>query len=167
MRGVISVNGFKASEDKLGISNVDVFTDTGSAFDATDMHNAPWTNPSLVTYSGLHGFQGFDQSSGGRVDSHNIAVFQLPRLNAGHDLDAMTDGTNLLKGLGNSGLSRPMNIANAWEGYLVAYQDNNAYVYWADDASSNGMLTADEIYLKMVITGIAENGLTANNFTLI
>lgn len=165
---VLYVDGFSAY-DKFGISNADVFTDTGPTFDPSDYHKAPWTNPTFATYTGLHGSQAFDQSgAGSKIDSHNIAVFSLPNLNATGDLGSSLDGTQLFRGLSVVGSTRTdLDIAKNWTGYVAAYQNGKGYIYWAADQNGDGKLIASEFHLKVVVTGVAQDGFTADNFTLV
>ncbi|WP_128755541.1 hypothetical protein [Metarhizobium album] len=163
---LVYIQGFDKA-DKFAISNADVFTDTGPTFDITDIHFAPWTNPTLANYTGLHGSQGFDQITGSLIDSDTIAVYILPKLNAtGSELDKVADGSLLMQGLGAGTARAYADIRADWSGYLVAYQNGNGYVYWADDANSDGKLVASEISLKVKLMGVAENILSADNFVL-
>src|SRR5215217_3946522 len=162
------ITNFNRGQDKFGISNADVFTDTGPDFDPSDLHLAPWTNPTLPTYTGFHGRQGFDQASGGTLDSHNIAVYILPKLNGNANLGNVLDGTLLLRGLSaGDETQRPIAVASNWSGYAVAYANNNGYIYWAQDTNSDGKLVASEIHLKVIITGLPDDSLGAQNFTLV
>ena len=48
--------------------------------------------------------------------------------------------------------------------YMVAYQNGNAYLYFAVDDNDDNALVASEISLIATFTGVADNAFTADNF---
>jgi len=81
------------------------------------------------------------------------------------DLDLYTDGTGLLGALG-----QPVSFsAEVGMGYIVVYQDGNAYLFHAADSSvaDAGVLQANEIQLVGTFNGVAVGGFEATNFALV
>jgi hypothetical protein len=76
--------------------------------------------------------------------------------------DALT-GTNLLLAIGNGGAATLTGTANT-VGYLTAYQNGNAYVYFYDN-DGDTTIAATEIALVGVVNNVAVAGLTAANFS--
>lgn len=88
---------------------------------------------------------------------------------------AGSDGTELFQGLsgggGNDGNAISfINVSNNWTGFIVAYDNSNAYIYHANAAANNNgfssTLAADELSLVGVVQNVAVGGLTASEFTL-
>lgn len=85
------------------------------------------------------------------------------------DLSTATDGTALLAALkaANTGTDVTLTQANAADaqGYLVAYQGGNAYLYYYSNTATPG-IAASEIALVGVLNTITANALTSADFGL-
>ena len=80
------------------------------------------------------------------------------------DLSVATDGSALLAGL-SSGIDV---AASTNKGYIVAYQNNTAYLYTAVEGADAGVaLTAADIALVGVFNGIAQGGFVTQNIVVI
>ncbi len=83
---------------------------------------------------------------------------------AGAGLAGSGDGTALLAALG-----QPITVAaNTHQGYIIAYQGGNAYLYYAADVvTANSTLAANEIHLVGTFSGVAVGGFEASNIDLL
>jgi len=71
------------------------------------------------------------------------------------NLDAATDGTELLKYLATSGTASGITVAtNGDKAYLIAYDNGKAYLYHADSGADTS-IAANEIKLVGVFEGVA------------
>ncbi|TXM71529.1 DUF4214 domain-containing protein [Methylobacterium sp. WL69] len=80
----------------------------------------------------------------------------------------VVDGTELLKALSSNNVAASAITSNTAGDnfYLVAYQNNNAYVYQVAQAgAADTNVTASEIHLVGITTGVAAGAFVANNFT--
>lgn len=85
-------------------------------------------------------------------------------LGANGNLSAASDGTELLKALAASGTATQITAQTAADkGYLVAYQDGNAYLYYYD-AGADAAIAAAEIQLVGTFDGVDAGMFAANNF---
>ncbi len=102
------------------------------------------------------------------------AVVEITGLSVWANLAAATDGSELLDGFSNTldlgflgqyqnGQKSGFTVSNDWNGYLVAYDNGNAYVYYAD-ANGNTTLTESEISLVATVNGVAAGSLDETNF---
>jgi hypothetical protein len=76
------------------------------------------------------------------------------------------NGTNLFvaEGLGASFVVNSGAAGTEAEGYLIAYQGGNAYVYYYFDADFNDAVVATEVNLVAEVKGVTVGALTADNF---
>ena len=84
----------------------------------------------------------------------------------GTGLASATDGTALLNALkaANGGTTVIIDADTTGDaGYLVAYQNGNAYIY-AYDSDADAHVTADEITLIAKVVGVSSGGLIADSF---
>jgi len=80
------------------------------------------------------------------------------------DLSTVSDGTELLKGIGSAGALSSLVATASDTGYLIAYANGNAYLYYYAEADTAATLEADEIALIAVLNGVAVDGLVVSNF---
>jgi hypothetical protein len=82
------------------------------------------------------------------------------------DLGASTNGTELMKALATGGAATGITVTEGWKGFLVAYDNGNAYVYYADeaDADDDTTLSASEIALVGVVNNVAVGSFVEGNF---
>lgn len=86
-------------------------------------------------------------------------------LGSNGNLSAATDGTELLKALAVSGTATQITAQTAAnKGYLVAYQDGNAYLYHYDAGAGDTAITASEIQLVGTFNGVDAGAFVAGNF---
>jgi hypothetical protein len=79
------------------------------------------------------------------------------------DLGASTNGTELMKALATGGAATGITVTEGWKGFLVAYDNGNAYVYYAD-ADGDTTLSASEIALVGVVNNVAVGSFVEGNF---
>jgi hypothetical protein len=88
-------------------------------------------------------------------------AFELAGNGTANDLDNHTDGTGLLAALGQTLAVS----ADQDKGYIVAYQDGKAYLFYAAESNDVGAdLAAGDIALVGVFNGVAVGAFTASNF---
>jgi hypothetical protein len=78
------------------------------------------------------------------------------------NLDATTDGTELLKYLATSGTASGITVQTGTKAYLIAYDNGKAYLYHAD-SGVNSTIDATEITLVGVFEGVAAGGFVPAN----
>ena len=84
------------------------------------------------------------------------------------DLDAATDGSELLKALSStSSAATQITTDSAAKQYLAFYQDGNAYIYGTDAGALDTAITASEITLVAVLEGVGTGTLIAANFAVV
>ena len=89
-------------------------------------------------------------------------AFDLAGTGLGDGSANSLDGTNLLAAVGT------LNVADAGDnGYIVAYQGGNAYLYHFDEADAATTVQADEIELIATLSGVAVGSVVAANFELL
>lgn len=108
-------------------------------------------------------------------------ITEFTSIFTGTGLDSETDGSALLTALkalnaNTSGTTFDveLSVTDGSSGFLVAYQNNNAYIYsYADVAGGAGSgdattsaLSADEITLIAKLVGVSNGDLVADNFTV-
>ncbi|WP_436004452.1 beta strand repeat-containing protein, partial [Rhizobium sp. LjRoot30] len=101
-------------------------------------------------------------------NSGNTSIYEFNFTLEGGDLDldlGASSAANLYEGLrsGTSSALTSMTVASDWTGFLLAYQDNNAYIYYAN-AGSNGSLVAGEVSLVAVVTAQVLGSWDADEF---
>lgn len=87
---------------------------------------------------------------------------------SGSSLDTSTDGSGLLLALKavNANTAVTLTTSASGTGYLVAYQNSNAYIYSYDAATlgTNTNIEAGDIVLIGKLTGVGAGALVADNF---
>jgi hypothetical protein len=84
-------------------------------------------------------------------------TFNIAGTGLGNGTAASLDGTNLLAAVGT------INSNVGADGYLIAYQGGNAYLYHFDDGAT-GTISNFEIELVATVNGVAVGSLDASNF---
>jgi hypothetical protein len=154
--GIDTITGFKVGSDNINLVNAeDTTTEASISIEALAV--------SLVTGAAAYAFATTTLDT---TDGANIAEIVVT-LSSNGDLDTATDGTELFKALSTSATLAATSITldtNA-SGYMIAYQDGNAYLY-AVDAGANATLTAAEMTLVAVLEDITAGALTAGDFVV-
>jgi len=154
--GKDTIKGFKVGTDNINLVNAeDTTTEASISIEALAV--------SLVTGAAAYAFATTTLDT---TDGANIAEIVVT-LSSNGDLDTATDGTELFKALSTSATLAATSITldtNA-SGYMIAYQDGNAYLY-AVDAGANATLTAAEMTLVAVLEDITAGALTAGDFVV-
>lgn len=95
-------------------------------------------------------------------DGYNVLELKFSAENG--DLGASTNGTELMKALATGGAATDITVTKTgWKGFLVAYDNGNAYVYYAD-ADGDTTLSANEIALVGVVNNVAVGSFVEGNF---
>ena len=109
------------------------------------------------------------------VAAADVFVFNFDNTETGVDLGRSTTGTALLDGLSN-GTTSKTDIAKlatssaGGQGYLLAYDNSNAYLYYFNAGNKNSAVAASEINLIGIFdsqNAIAVNSLVNSNFAMI
>jgi serralysin len=109
------------------------------------------------------------------VSAADVFVFNFDNTETGVDLGSSTTGTALLDGLSN-GTGRKTDIAKlstssaGGQGYILAYDNSNAYLYYFNAGNKNSTVAANEINLIGIFdssSAIAVNSLVNTNFAII
>jgi hypothetical protein len=109
------------------------------------------------------------------VSAADVFVFNFDNTESGVDLGNATDGSILLDGLSNgtsktSDVAKLSTSANAGQGYILAYDNSNAYLYYFNAGNKNSSVAANEINLIGIFdssSAIAVNSLVNTNFAMI
>ncbi|PWE56384.1 hypothetical protein DEM27_08265 [Metarhizobium album] len=151
-----TINGFTSGDDKLVYNNANTTSDA-DAFGEIASRVGIFTDGTLNIQNGSQfgviefefGMSGGDLSTGSTNDLFN---------------GLRTDGNlfGLIIPLSADKIELNIDDNGAWSGFLVAYQNNNAYVYYADSADDT--ITAGEVELVATVTGVAQGGLTSADF---
>ena len=100
------------------------------------------------------------------TDNADILEFSFNLAGDGgtNDLDNFTNGTGLLNSLGQNLLVK----SDGNDGFVIAYQGGNAYLYHIDEGtdSDSGAVQAAEIALIGVFNNIAVGGFVSQNFSM-
>ena len=108
------------------------------------------------------------------VSAADVFVFNFDNTETGVDLGSSTTGTALLDGLSN-GTTSKTDIAKlatssaGGQGYLLAYDNSNAYLYYFNAGRKNSAVAASEINLIGIFdsqNAIAVNSLVNTNFAM-
>jgi hypothetical protein len=159
--GIDTIKGFTvgANNDKIQLDNNDTTASTTNAQAAWATHGVTTVNngaPYNLSGTDIGTEPGFQTFSGSDV----IELIGGNEANA--DLDAATDGTELLKYLATSGTASHITVQNGAKAYLIAYDNGNAYLYHAD-AGGDAIINATEITLVGVFEGVAPGGFVPAN----
>jgi hypothetical protein len=109
------------------------------------------------------------------VSAADVFVFNFDNTETGVDLGNSTTGTALLDGLSNGTTSKTdtaklsTSLAGG-KGYLLAYDNSNAYLYYFNAGNKNSAVAANEINLIGIFdssSAIAVNSLVNTNFAMI
>jgi len=109
------------------------------------------------------------------VSAADVFVFNFDNTETGVDLGSSTTGTALLDGLSN-GTTSKTDIAKistssaGGKGYLLAYDNSNAYLYYFNAGARNSAVAANEINLIGIFdstNAIAVSSLVNTNFAMI
>jgi S-layer protein len=103
----------------------------------------------------------------------NVIEFALEgnsTVNLGDNSANSLTGASLLKALNDGETAATLtlsgtSVADADLGYVVAYQNGNAYVYLASVASAGTTVTADELTLVGILQDVALGAITSANFS--
>ncbi len=139
-----TVNGFNATHDIIRLDTVQTTAATAAA--ATPVVQAVSAAGALLLSSGTADVTVLNFDMGG-----STAV-----------LAGVTNGAALLANLGGTLTAA---AGNADDGYIIAYDNGNAYLYAYTNATSAGVLAA-EIALIGTINGLATGALGVANFSL-
>jgi hypothetical protein len=154
-----TIQGFRVGSDNILLND--------SATDSTDATMALKSAAvSLVTGAAAYDISGqFTIAAAGASDDHAVEI--TVALSANGDLDASNTGSELMKALSTSATAAATSITvdDSADGYLIAYQDGNAYLY-EFGAGTNVTLSASEMSLVAVIEGITAGALTAGDFLI-
>lgn len=157
--GKDTITGFKVGTDDLSfaVASTTIDTTAGAAVHDT-------ISVALLSTAGA-----FTLGTGaGTKTSSTADVLELTTtLSSNGDLDLAVNGAELFKALGSTSTSAAtqLTVATAADKfYLVAYQDGNAYVYYANAGTGDTAVTADEIQLVGVLNGITAGTLDAGDF---
>jgi len=159
--GKDTITGFKVGTDDLSFAaaSTTIATVAGAAVHDT-------ISVALLSSAGAFALG----AGAGTKTSSTADVLELTTtLSSNGDLDLAVNGTELFKALGSTSTSAAtqLTVATAADKfYLVAYQDSNAYVYYANAGAvtSDTAVTADEIQLVGVLNGITAGTLDAGDF---
>lgn len=130
------VTGFAVANDKVQVKTADITAGNATFQAAAAVGAVTWT----TNAKGVLDYQ-FDMTVGTALG---------------------TDGTALLANAGGAITV----AANGDSGYILAYQNGNAYLYFGDAGVNTG-LAANEIALVGVFNNVAVDGFTAGNFQVI
>ncbi|WP_312223894.1 VCBS domain-containing protein, partial [Rhizobium rhizoryzae] len=166
------------------VKTVDNFDESGSVIDKLSIAKSTMSaSPALGTL-GSGAYQEINNnnnaSSFSIQDNKGVIEFKGPALAfAGEKLsdDAGQNASNLFDALRKDS-SNPFNFSldhidtqNGWKGYIVAYQDGDAFVYYGNSsANSFGWdteLKANEVKLVGIVKGVVEGSLDASHFTVV
>ncbi len=161
----INLSASTANIDHIGLRGIEdsanrdtlIGFKTGTGGDVIAINNADTTaaNASVT-------FQEIAVNSGTQTVLATTDVmeftFNIAGTNLGDGSAASLDGTNLLAAVGT------VNVATVGaEGYMIAYQNGNAYLYHFDDGAT-GTLDTFEIDLVATLTGVSVGSVSASNF---
>jgi len=137
-----TISGFTAGSggDQLNLNNLGTAVDTVKAYTGTGVAFT------LAT-------------------TDNVVLFNFAGTNNSANLAGATDGTELFKAIANQGSTITSLTATASDnGYIVAYDGTNAYLYQYTEADVAASVEADEIVLIGTLNNVATGTLVAANF---
>ncbi len=112
-----------------------------------------------------------DYDVSGLVDAEETVVIEFSFAADNNDLDfaelyadGNLDGADLLEAIGFDLGDGVITVDNNSDGYLIAYNGGDAYLFTFEDDSSDGTVDADEISLIGVFSNVAVGGFTADHF---
>ncbi len=178
--GADAMSGGTANDVFQGKEGADTISMTAGGTDVVNFGTALADGIQTVTgfTAGASSVAGFDtiKSLAGTELLNNAAIAtdklaitssKITELNyvfTGNSLAGVADGTALIAALASQNSGTAVTLDNAsGTGYLVAYQANNAYIYYFNNAATAGIVAA-EIGLVGVLNGVNAGALEAANF---
>lgn len=162
------ISNFEILFDNLEIEDMNVTADVSGGIAADQYATINAIRMPAGTAIQIGPLGNFDLTAQTTTDH---AVVEFTNSNFNSDFDSVVTGNDLFKALRNDLTSlNNREIANidvgadGWAGYLIAYADNNAYVFYASDANNNGLLAEGEVSLAATITGVTVGDLDYTNF---
>lgn len=165
--GVDTITGFTAGTSgdvvRLVAANTAV-TETGTTAVLINHTVTGLTSTGAYDMSGAN-FGG----TGVALSTSSVLELVLTTTQQGYgDLSAATDGSELFKLLGNgTAVANALTTASAQKGYIMAYDNGNAYLYSYDAGAADTSVTASEIALVGVFNTITADAFVAGNFTAV
>jgi len=182
--GVDNMSGGTAADVFTGKEGADVISMSGGGTDVVDFGTALADGIQTVTSftaggTAVTGYDTIKSLAGANdlvanatiaSDKLAIASAKITELNyvlTGTGLAGVVDGSALITALASQNAGTAITLTNTFAttspGYLVAYQDTKAYIYYFVNAATDG-LVASEIGLVGVLNGINAGALEAANF---
>ena len=155
--GKDTITGFIVGSDNINLLAADYISTKGTAMQMGSI------GVSLVTSAAAYDIAASTILVAAATGQHILEI--AVTLSSNGDLDTATDGTELLKALSTSATAAATQITvdAAGSGYLIGYQDGNAYLY-AIDAGVGTAVVASEMTLVSVIENITAGALSAGDF---
>ena len=157
--GTDTITGFESGTDVIKFLDADTTDGTSGADAVIGTVNV---NPTLVA--------GATFDIGALQSFATADVVEVLGFNADNaNLSASDDGTELLKGLGVSGsAATSITVAAASQtGFLVAYDNGNAYIYHLAETDGGGDVIVNDISVVAVVNNIAVGGLAAGDLYIV
>lgn len=162
--GKDTISGFTAGTggDLAKVENTDTTASTGSGSIAYATHNVVLVNGAAYSLAGAD----IGTESGAQTFASSDVIELVGGNEAAANLDAATDGSELLKYLGSTNAATQISVANNGDkAFLVAYDNGKAYLYHADAGADNA-IGANEITLVGVFDGVASGAFVSANFQI-
>ena len=165
-RDTFDLSGLSNSANRCTITDFDPITGTGDLINlSNNLTSRIGTNPPILA--------SVTQGSSVTLNTSGVDLFAFNFNNTESDVNLAnsTNGTALLDGLNRTSGSatlRTSSLSNG-AGYIVAYDNNNAYLY-TFNAGTNNAVSSSEIALIAVLDStnpIALNALNSGNFNLV
>ena len=152
-----TVQGFKVGTDKIQLKD-------GATISTDSTATIAEVSKALVTSAAAYAIAGSVAMAGA---SGNMVAEIIVTLTSNGDLDASNTGSELLKALSTSATAAATKITtdSGEDGYILAYQDGNAYLY--EFSTANTDIRAQDMTLVSVIEGITATALTSTDFNVI
>ena len=159
----IIITDFATGSDKIIIKN-----------ENTTVATADGANAVITTAAGATITDGNPYVPGGNVTATTDILYlpagELPGLNADESIAAPAELLEAMvaQDTNNHTASGITTAANGQKFYILAYQANDVYLFFADPGASNNLVAASEINLVLHITGpnTADGGLAAGDFVI-
>jgi len=169
---LIAANRDVVTNFAAGATLTDVIRTTIATFDAQNTSQDGAADFAAVTVGLTAGAQAYVSG----VDIETVSVIEIETTLSSNGNLALTtaeglNGTELLKALSSTTTAATnITVTNATAGglagfYIAAYQNGNAYIYYATATGGDALFIASEIALVGVLNGVTANALVAGNFT--
>ena len=156
--GKDTIKGFNSASDTIQFLATDTANAQETAGAAPDVGA---TNVALTAGAAAYDISG---SIGAGNSMEDIVVIGTA-LSSNGDLDVGTDGTELLKALSSTTTSATqITTDSASELFLVAFQDDNMYMFHAEAGAGNTAVVASELTLMAVFEDVASGSIAAADF---